>query len=350
MRVPHVRQVTLLAASSFALILAALLRLYVYPYSAVHPREPYPTTVHLAATGATYFDWATLRLHEGEPVYRTVILQADSFAGDGDTAVWTELTTTNDSSGARIDYQERRVGFDRRTGISRSCCEEYVGARRGVRQAGLAFRWPIDARPVAHPFFDPVTLRETQMRYTGEQSLRGLRVYRYEQDTAPVKIEDVADPLPDSVARRAGLAGRAVKVARFAETSRVYWVEPRSGLPIKIEEHVRQTLRTPDDQERLVVFDATFRTAEQDVALFAAVAGDFAAWARAVETTVPAVLAGLGAGMMAAGALPGRRRRSAAAQDQQEVPGDDLPEAGDPDHRAGPARMVAGQRVDDLDL
>ncbi|ACZ84466.1 hypothetical protein Aros01_00887 [Streptosporangium roseum] len=346
MRTPHGRQVTLVAAGSFALILAALLRLYVYPHSALHPREPYPATVHLSAAGATYFDWATLRLRVGEPVYRTAILQADPFAGDGDTAVWTELTTTNDRSGARIDYQERKVGFDRRTGVSRSCCEEYVGARRGVRQAGLAFRWPIDARPVAYPFFDPVTLRETRMRYTGEQTVRGLRVHRYEQDTAPVRMEDVADPLPGRIL---GLPGSAVRVARFAETSRVYWVEPRSGLPIRVEEHIRQTLRTADDQERLVVLDATFRTAEQDVELFAAVAGDFAAWARAVETTAPAVLAGLGAVMLAASALPGRRRRSAAAQDEQEVPGDDLPEAGDPDHGAGPARVVAGQGVDDVD-
>ncbi|GII01013.1 hypothetical protein Pta02_30210 [Planobispora takensis] len=341
------RRVALLAASSFALILAALLRFFVYPGIAVHPREPYPSTVHLAATGAVYFDWARLRLHQGEPIYRTVILQADSFEGDEDTSIWTELATTNDESGARIAYQERRVAFDRRTGLSENCCGQYVGSRRDARQPGLAFRWPVNARPVAYPFFDPVTLSDARMRYTGEETLRGLRVYRYEQDTQPVKVEDVADPLPGSLV---GFPGRAVRVARYAESARVYWVEPRSGLPIKIEERVRETLRTADDQERLVVFDATLRTMEPDVAMLAEAAAGIVGRVRLIETIAPAVLAGLGALALGASALPERRRRSAAAQDQQEVPGDELPETGDLNHRAGPVGMIAGQRVDDVDL
>ncbi|GGS79724.1 hypothetical protein GCM10010156_43120 [Planobispora rosea] len=341
------RQVVLFAVSSFTLILAALLRFQVYPDSALHPREPYPSTTHLAADRAVYFDWARLRLHTGEPVHRTVVLQAGSFEGDDETSVWTELATTSDRNGARIAYQERRVAFDRRTGLAKDCCEGYVGTRSDIRQNGLAFRWPVDARPVAYPFFDPVTLSDARMRYTGEETLRGLRVYRYEQDTPPVKIEDVADPLPGSLV---GFPGRAVRVVKYAQSSRVYWVEPRSGLPVKVEEYARETLRTPDDQERLVTFEARLRTVDGDVAMLVDAAATFAARARMIETIIPAILAGLGLLSLIAVVLPGRRGRSTAAQDQQEVPGDDLPEAGEADHGARPARVVAGKRVDDLDV
>ncbi|MCT9928904.1 DUF3068 domain-containing protein [Planotetraspora sp. A-T 1434] len=319
----------LLAGAAFVLTMAALFRFYVYPGTQVLPLEQ--TRVYrLVSPSATYLDSATFQLRTGVPVEDTVSIYGDPTAGDERTAVWVEFSSmqTRDD-GTRLDYHERRTAFDRRTGLAVDCCGEYVDNDTGVRQTGLAFRLPYRAEPRTYEMFDPVLKREAPLRFERAETVEGLTTYRYTYAAGPVKVEDLPDQIPGG---SIGLpAWRRVSVARYTEISRTLWVEPESGLTVKILERRRDTLRTPDGVERQTGFQADLVTSSADVAAQVAEAARFRRWILLVRDVVPAAFLVLG-GLLVALFLWQRAtrlaRRLAAAKHQDQVPGHDLANAG----------------------
>jgi hypothetical protein len=254
--------------------------------------------------------------------------------------VWVEFSSLETQYGRRIDYHERRAAFDRRTGMTVSCCNEYIDNDTGVVQRGLAFRLPYNAAPREYPMFDPVLKRQIPLRYEAEDTVEGLPVYRYTYTVGPAQVEDLPDELPG---RMLGLPGsRLVSVARYVRITRTLWVEPESGLPVRMREQRVDTLRTPDQVDRLISFQADMTTQPQDVDALVAEAGGVRRWATLVRDVLPvaclalALIPALVARWLRRrpkpGGPPGRPEisagDSAAAQDQQQVPGRDLAETG----------------------
>ncbi|GII75328.1 hypothetical protein Sru01_03100 [Sphaerisporangium rufum] len=315
-----------LVAATFLVTMAVLLRAYVYPGGTVLPLEQ-RVTYRMAAPAATYLDPASFRVRTGVPVTATVALYGDPVAGTARTAVWVEFSSVETAYGGRIDYHERRTAFDRRTGLGVACCDAYVDDDTAVRQAGLAFQLPRGAEPRGYPIFDPVLRRQATLRYQGAETVAGLPVYRYAYTAGPVKVED----LPGEVPGRALGLPAAAAAARYVRITRTLWVEPESGLPVKIAERRLDTLRTADQVDRAVSFQADLVTEPGDVEARAAVAQGFRRWAVLVRDVLPAGCLVLLVVPALVAWRAGRRRPgagSAAAQDQQQVPRHDLADAG----------------------
>jgi hypothetical protein len=318
----------------------------------------------MRAAQAEYFDLLALRPRTGVSLWLDVRLDGDPAAGSDEVAVWSEIVSMTDSRGDRIGYRERRFAFDRRTGLTVDCCGGYIGADLDVRQAGLAVRWPIDAAKRDRDLYDPLLRRAYPAVFDGEDTVDGLPVHRYVQRIAAAKVGDRVDPMP---AAALGLPGRApVAVSHYAALTRVVWVEPRSGMPVKTTEDRDETLRTADGVARVTLLRARFSTEEDDVRAQVAVAERFAGWVRTVREVLPPVCYTGGPLLLVLGAiaLRGRRRsaiargsalvlrgrgRSELAQHEQQVPGDDLPDPGEADDAGRPARVVAGEGGDDPD-
>ncbi|MFC4586417.1 DUF3068 domain-containing protein [Sphaerisporangium corydalis] len=315
-------------AVAFLVTMAVLLRYYVYDRGLTLPLEQ-RRTVHLGAAAATYLDTATFQVRTGVPVTSTVSLYGDPAAGDGRTAVWVEFSSLETGYGQRIDYHERRTAFDRRTGLTVNCCGEYIDDDTGVRQKGLAFRLPFGAEQRGYPIFDPVLKRQVTLRYEREEDVEGLPAYRYSYTVGPAKVEDLPDQVPGRVL---GLpAWKLVSVARYVMITKTMWVEPESGLPLRVREQRVDTLRTPDQVDRVVAFRADLVTDAGDVSAQVFEAAGFRRWALMIRDVFPVVCLVLALLVLPAGALVRRRLRrdgSAPAQDQQEVPGHDLADAG----------------------
>ncbi|GAA4579248.1 hypothetical protein GCM10023194_04420 [Planotetraspora phitsanulokensis] len=312
---------TLAGAGAFLLTLVPLLRGFVHDRVIRMPLE-HSSTSHLYTASATYFDTAAMRSRTG-PVVLTRALNGDAAAGDDDRAVWLESSSLDTGDGDRIDYHERKVAFDRRTGAIVNCCGEYVDDDPAARQSGLAFRWPFDARKQDYAYFDPQMKRTLPMVFDGVESVDGVTTYRYRQHVPATKVEDVAIRIPGTTL---GLRGdRSFTVTRWAQTERTVWVEPVSGVPVKSEENRREAFRTADGVERLVVLAADLRTPANEIALNEAEAAAYATWSRWLRTILPIGAAGFGLLLIGAGIWASRRRpRSAPAQDEQQVPRDDL--------------------------
>ncbi|GII33095.1 DUF3068 domain-containing protein [Planotetraspora mira] len=315
----------LAGAGAFLLTLVPLLHGFVYDKVIRVPLE-HSSLSHMYAEAATYFDTAAMRSRVGDVVL-TRALNGDTGAGDDQRAVWLESSSLDTADGDRLDYHERRVAFDRRTGAIVNCCGEYVDDDPAVRQAGLAFRWPFGAQKRDYEYFDPQVKRTLPMVFDGQETVEGVTTYRYRQSVPATKIEDVATRIPG---KSLGLPGdKSFTVTRWAQTERTVWVEPVSGVPVKFEEKRRETLRTADGVERLVALAADLRTPDDEIAVNEAEAAAYASWSRWLRTIAPIGAAGAGVLLIAGGIWASRPRRrsrrgSAPAQDEQQVPRRDL--------------------------
>lgn len=318
------RNLALLLAGvgAFLLTLIPLTRLYVYGQVLKAPLEQQSMTRSVAQS-ATYLDPATMRPTLGDLV-QTRWLIGDVLAGDDHRAVWGESISLATRSDERLDYHERRLAFDRRTGVIVNCCGEYLDEDTAIKQSGQAFRWPFNAERRDYTLFDLRLRRPVTAAFDGVEQVRGVETYRYVQRTPRQLVPGETAPLPR---RLLGLPGKGdVGLARYAEIRRTYWVEPVSGQPVKTLDEVEETLVTADGRGRLTALNAAFTTTEADVAAGLNTAAAYRRWILLLGTAAPVGGGVLGAGCVMA-ALWLVRRRSPAPQDEQQVPGDQLADA-----------------------
>ncbi|MGP4098919.1 DUF3068 domain-containing protein [Nonomuraea sp. KM90] len=318
------RNLALLLAGvgAFLLTLIPLTRLYVSAQVLKTPLEQQSMTRSVAES-ATYLDPATMRPAVGDLV-QTRWLFGDVLAGDDDRAVWGESISVSTREDERLDYHERRLAFDRRTGAIINCCGEYLDEDASIKQSGLAFRWPFNAQRRDYTLFDLRLRQPVTAAFDGVERVRGVETYRYVQRTPRRLVPGETPPLPRALV---GLPGKGdVGLARHAEIRRTYWVEPVSGQPVKTVDEVKETLVTADGRGRLTALDARFTTTEADVAAALNTASAYSRWILLLGTVAPIAGGVLGAACVVT-ALGLMRRRSPAAQDEQQVPGDQLADA-----------------------
>ncbi|GAA4062176.1 DUF3068 domain-containing protein [Nonomuraea soli] len=312
---------------SFLLVMAVLLPFAVYGRALAHPVDP-ALTVRMEGDRGTVFDTAELRERTGESLVQTIVLSGDRGAADSEVAVWTEFATLNRSGGERVDYRQRRLGFDRRTGFAVDCCAAYP-----AKASGLAFRWPFDASRRDYPLTDPVTGQSFPARFQAVESLHGLTVHRYAQ-TVPRTFTGEGIALPYSVL---SVQGRGqVTLERHVAITRSVWVEPVSGIPVKVTEQRVDTLVAPGGQEARTLLRAELTTSAADTAALAASARRVVLYSALMRTVLPLVFGGLGLVMTATGLWSGWRVSSAPPPARQEqaqdesAPGPRAAEAGAP--------------------
>src|SRR5262249_38754487 len=99
-----------------------------------------------------------------------------------------------------------------------------VNGDTSIRHEGLSYKWPIDAEKKTYQFFLPDLGKAFPAEYIGTDHIAGLDVYKYESKTGdqPYKIQGIADGTYNDV--------------------RTVWVEPRTGVIVKGQEHQVQTL------------------------------------------------------------------------------------------------------------
>ncbi|WP_344922310.1 DUF3068 domain-containing protein [Streptosporangium oxazolinicum] len=319
--------VVAIAVGAFLVTLAALVRLHVYPGAMLLPAEQDRVT-RMSSESGTYFDTAALRTRRGVPIDVAVARYGDLVRSTADVAVWTEFVSVQTRTGGRIDYHERRAAFDRRTGQAVDCCDGYNDIDPRPRPRGLVFRWPLDARPISYPVYDPLARRAVTARFEAIETLYGVRVHRYAQRLVNERLQQPAMNLPGTVL---GLdRPEEVPAVAYLDGTRTFWVEPASGMVIGVRENLTKTLRTADGRGRLVLFSADLRTSSGDERWNAGEAGHFRSWSLVVGVVVPLSLALPGLAALLLG-LRRQLRPDGPDPAPDPVPGPDLDPAPDPD-------------------
>ncbi|MDA2806676.1 DUF3068 domain-containing protein [Nocardiopsis suaedae] len=322
------------ALGVFLLTSALMLRFYVYDQLAViGPRTD--LTLRMTDPEADYLDTSTWSTREGREVVRTTEISGGAAAGNDGWATW-EVSVDTASGSAMIGHMDRRVVVDRATGRAVNCCGEHVDGDRAVRQAGLVLYWPAGADTGDRPLYDADVRSAPAMRYQGDDEVAGVPVRRYTQTIPPTQVPGSARPVP---ARALGLdRSGTVEASRWLELERTYWVEPVSGRVVSAEESRRETLRTEDGRGERLFLDVDLETDPGLVAAFAEEADGLRFTLRAVRTWAPIGLGALGGLVLASAPLLALRAARKAdeeeqdsaplAEDQKQVPGDDLAHAG----------------------
>ncbi|MCP2335137.1 DUF3068 domain-containing protein [Actinomadura rupiterrae] len=303
----------LVVLGAFLATLAPLIRFYVSSQVIQAPLNRYER-VRLEAANASVFDMATLKVRKGMTLVADTTIRGDVKAngGNGRIAVWDSSTTITDkSTGKQIDLQAFRMAFDRRTAQLVNCCAANVGGDVNVKMFGYGLLYPIaDVHRRDYPFYDTTTRRTLPMKYTGDEELNGIDTYKFVQQVPLAKVETMDVKLPGDML---GLGKNAYPqhVDRYFEAVNTQWVDPRTGIPVKHEQKITQSLRTRDGTGKLIVADADMITVPADQKALAKLSNDSAmeiAWTR-IYGPVLALVAGLG--MLGAGSaitlLNGRR-------------------------------------------
>jgi hypothetical protein len=154
--------------------------------------------------------------------------------------------------------------FNGVSGLSNNCCGDYliddptdqVGVP--IRHEGLQFKFPFDTQKKNYPFWDVNVKKAVTAKFSGTETIKGLKTYRFVQPITDVLIGQEEVPgslmqLPDQP---------SVKADRLYSTTRTLWIEPRTGAIIKGSEKVDQRLvfngkQTPVIQGTITYNDAT---------------------------------------------------------------------------------------------
>ncbi|RMI37310.1 DUF3068 domain-containing protein, partial [Actinomadura harenae] len=293
----------LVVAGAFLTTLAPLIRFYVSDQVVKAPLNRYER-VRLEAPNASLFDMATLKLKTGVTLVADSTIRGDVKANGGNDriAVWDSSTTITDkATGKRIDLQAYRMAFDRRTGLLVNCCGVNVGGDVNVRMFGYGLLFPIaKVHKRDYPFYDTTTRRTLPMRFSGEEEVGGMKTYRFIQEVPLVKVESMNMKLNGDML---GLAKDSYPqpVDRYFEAVNTQWVDPRTGVPVKQEQKITQSLRTRDGLGRLIVADADLVTVPEDQRHLAALSSESAqgiAWTRVYG---PVLTLAVGLGLLASG-------------------------------------------------
>lgn len=302
----------LAALGAFLLVTGILLRTYVYDHVSVLPLGMH-SVERLHATGATFFDPATVATRTGLNVTATSTLRGDAHPGLGGVAVFDSFLAVQAADGTPIEFMQSRMALDRHSGMLVNCCGTNVAGNYRVLQSGLGFKFPFFADKTTYEMFNSDVARPVPVYYAGEQTIDGMQVYRYVEELPPSQVGLMK--VPQSIM---GLPQRPVEITvrKMETTTETFWVDPVIGAPVKIEENTHQWLLTRDGTHRLPVFDADFRQSPQDVAASVQQYRNQTSQLYLLRNVLPPVSVIGGTALAALGilvALRGVRRRSLAA-------------------------------------
>ena len=157
--------------------------------------------------------------------------------------MWDQFTVLADlKRNVQLIATYQRSAFNRRTGELTNCCGASVNDDTQVRQNGIGVAfWPIGTRQTTYQVYDTNTERAWPAAYSGTAVVQGLRTYRFTQ-RIPVTVVQQMPGVPTSLL---GLPGpsRNVVADRTFQASNTFWVDPRTGVPVKAEERILSVRR-----------------------------------------------------------------------------------------------------------
>jgi hypothetical protein len=259
-----------------------------------------------SGTGLTVFYPGDLEQRSGvsATAIRNIAGNAAAPEAGPDTAVWTVGNVVTDSRGVLIGVTEITACFDRRTGLAVDPCPSArLDGDNRIRYAGQVFTFPFGTEQRDYEFFDPNARRAFPARFAGVEQLRGVEVYRFEQQIPPTVT--MTQDVPGELA--GGAAGTTVSADAVYTDRRTLWVEPTTGSIVNGREEIRQVLRGPQG-DGVTLLAGTLDFTPEAVDSNLALAGGGRDQVVLVTRTLPIALGVVGVLLLAGGVVVLLRR------------------------------------------
>lgn len=257
---------TVLTGLGVFLIVVALAAKFFVPGQAVKfPLNEYNKST-LIAKNASYFSQKDVTEKSGvtlQATNTTLGNVADANAlGSSSTAVWQSYTAVEDVTNhtpVEIPAQGNTFAFNRRTGALVPWSGDNVGGKH-VAVGGQGSVWPFGSQKQSYQVYDTTMRKPVTFRYTGTSTVEGVSTYVY---TANVSGQQVGtQTLPGSLV---GETAPVVTVPEFYSVHETFNVDPVTGVPLYVNEHVQQVLKNASGATALVLIDADFVSAPASV-------------------------------------------------------------------------------------
>jgi hypothetical protein len=304
-RGPGWGRLVLAGTGAFLAASGLLLRFYAAPRLIAAPADLYQTDTLLAAD-ASYFDQGSLTTRRGVTLTYTLTIRGDPGASTGTTAVWDSFAALADRKrGVQVNSTYQRAVFNRRTGQLLDCCGAAVNDDTRVRQHGIGLFWPIGVRKATYQVFDVNAASAWPATYTGTARVQGVMTYRFVQHIPATAVAQLAG-VPSSLLGLRGKAGNVV-ADRYYQADNTFWVDPRTGVVIDIEQRVLSVLHGPGGRGTLTVADMDLKMSGSSRHQLAVLADKNAALIGTLRETGPFGCGVLGLIFVLAAAIPFRR-------------------------------------------
>ncbi|WP_283138407.1 DUF3068 domain-containing protein [Rhizohabitans arisaemae] len=299
----RVNGIILIALGAFLAVLAPLVRFDIADKIISAPANQY-AVIAFAAEKAKYFSVGDLKVVEGR-LDITVTTRGDVAASTGDRVVWDEVTVVNDVTNDKplISMTERRTAFNRFTGAAVNCCGAHVG-KENVAIEGQTYLFPFGTEKRTYPVFNSIAGKALDAKFVGEENLKGLDTYKFEQVIDPTAIARPSVPAAVFGLKTPG----DISAERVYEGVNTYWVEPVSGVIVRQEHRRDEVLGSTDGTYKVVAFEAVVDTESKSVDELIDRAQAAKSQIQLVRTTIPLIALILGILLLVAGALTLRGR------------------------------------------
>jgi hypothetical protein len=248
------------------LIVVALAAEFFVPGQAVKfPLNEYNKST-LIAKDASYFSQKTVTEESGVTLQATNttlgnVADANTI-GSSSTAVWESYTAVEDlthHTPVETPAEGNTFAFNRRTGVLVPWSGNSVDGKH-VAVSGQSSVWPIGSQKQTYPVYDTTLGKPVMFHYTGMSTVQGVATYLYVANVPGQQVGTVT--LPGSLV---GLTAPVVTLPEFYTVHETYSVDPVTGDPLYVNEHVQQVLKTPSGATVLVLTNADFITAPSSV-------------------------------------------------------------------------------------
>jgi hypothetical protein len=277
----------------FLLFFGLFERFYAYPRLKKAPldQESQPVAV---GTG-TYFNRSKLREVPGAQLKNVRTVKGDPKAGTEEVAVWDSFVSTVDTAdGGVIQATQERVALDRVTAQSVNCCGE------NPRHQGLTLKFPFDTKKQTYQFWDGPAGRALPAVYTREETIQGVKVYRFEQRIDRLTLG--TQEIPGSLAGDPSVA--SVQTNIVYSNVKTIWVEPATGIIVKGQQALSQVLEpTSGGGKVLTLLDGVLTYDDATVRANAKDASDAAGQLRLLSTILPVAALVVGLVLLVVGLL-----------------------------------------------
>jgi hypothetical protein len=343
----------LLGLGVFAVAIAVLLPVYVYPKVAKVPLDQSSVSVLEGVANRVLVvtdkgSGPSTEIRQDAQLTATAKVQANFDRAEmkpgTDVAVWLlAVQVVANSDKTVVSASKRQVCFDRRTaagsevanpGQTDAKCQydstfvtvadEQVKVDPGKKpaekddlgpQPGLQFKFPFGTEKKEYDVYQDSVRKAVPARFVGEDEVNGVPVYKFEQQVGDTQI--ARRTVPGSLV---GEPDDSLQMLLYYSGTATMWVEPVTGVIIKQSQYQRQDLRKTASGSGTIVFDGSLAYDAATVQSLVDQVNTNKSKLDLLTSTGPLVL-GIGGGVMIlAGAfllVRGRRAKQAPPGDQK---------------------------------
>ncbi|MEV1289419.1 DUF3068 domain-containing protein [Micromonospora sp. NPDC049679] len=200
-----------------------------------------------------------------------------------------------------INAYSTELAIDRRTGAAAKWDEAWLEDGTGLPAdySGQVYKFPFNTEKKDYLVYDRDLRRARPAQFKEVMKVRGVEVYRFEQEIPEEQLTIAPDSLS---ALRSRFAPQAQGGRVIYSTTRTFWIEPTTGLYVDFRDQPRKEF-VPDTGASTVLLDADFRYTPATVKDSAKRAGDSAKQIGIVRLWAPLALGVLGLLAMVLGVI-----------------------------------------------